>query len=683
MARHSAKSAVANPVSPEGGLRRLLEAATRLLAQPDADALFDSILKIAAELIEADAYAVWRRPPGSSAWRILASAGLSANYPTKIERGAGFPLDGEPIVMNDVQHLPKQLQDRAALYEAEGICAMVAFPMELPPEGLSGTLVFYRRHAEPFTQEQIELGKMLAELAAGAIAAADRHEQQRLQGAENAALHSALQHSQQRLELAQYAAGAWSWEVDLETQTVQRSYPPQGQQSPVLDTPITTLGELFEHIHPDDRERAHSMFRQAMAGGSGEGEIEYRLVLNDGTVRWIYLRGRILSSEGQPRRMLGIAMDVTTRKQAEEELRTTQQERQQSMMLLTSFINSAPMGFALHDREMRFIDINPYLAALNGVPREQHYGRSVDEVIPGIAQTVSMLMRRVLETGEPVRAEVEGDTLDPNRRRYWMSNYFPVKNEAGVVAVGAAVTDITERKLAEEALRKAEKLAAVGRLSATIAHEINNPLEAVTNLLYLLRKESGLSAAGRQYLETAEHEVSRVAQIAKQTLGFYRDSGAAAISNLGELVDEVLLLYASRLRAKGIRVERRYSETAGALVFRGEIRQVMANLISNAIDAVEEDGQITIEIAGGERDQTPGVEIRVRDNGCGIAAQEVERIFEPFFTTKKELGTGLGLWVSREIVEKHGGTIRVQSRTGGDDHGTDFLVWLPREPVAG
>ncbi len=676
MAVPSVKSAMQYPVSVENGLRRLLEAATQLLTRPDVSSPFPALIRIAAEVIEADAYALWRRGRAGE-WRVLASSGLSADYPKQVP-GGNPPMGAEPIVVNDVRHLPPQLHGRAQMYAAEGIQAMMAVPMELPPAGVSGTLVFYRRRTEPFTADQIELGRLLAQLAAGAIVAADRVEEQRLQAAEISALHSALQHSQQRLELAQYAAGAWSWEVDLDTQTVQRSYPSEAsERSPVLRTPITTLGELFEHIHPDDRERVQAIFRNAIAGQSNEGELEYRLVLPDGSVRWIYLRGRMVASPEHKGRMLGIAMDVTARKQSEQELRTVQQERQQSMALLSSFIHSAPIGFALHDREMRFIDINPHLAELNGVPREQHYGRSVEDVIPGIAKTVSELMRRVLESGEPIRAEVEGDTLDPNRRRYWMSSYFPVKNESGVVAVGAAVMDVTERKLAEEALRKAEKLAAMGRLSATIAHEINNPLEAVTNLLYLLRKESGLSTAGRQYLTTAEQELSRVAQIAKQTLGFYRDSSAAALTSLGELVDEVLLLYTSRLQAKGIRVERSYSQSASARIFRGEIRQVMTHLLSNAIDAVPDEGRIEIEVRAAERNGAAGVEVYIRDNGRGIPAGQLEQIFEPFFTTKKGFGTGLGLWVSREIVEKHGGTISVRNRASTT--GAEFVMWLPRE----
>ncbi|HSB76633.1 MAG TPA: ATP-binding protein, partial [Terriglobales bacterium] len=226
---------------------------------------------------------------------------------------------------------------------------------------------------------------------------------------------------------------------------------------------------------------------------------------------------------------------------------------------------------------------------------------------------------------------------------------------------------LEERARTEAALVKTERLATAGRLAATIAHEINNPLEAVTNLIYLAR--SAPAGETGRYLQMVEDELSRIAHITKMTLGFYRDSGAPTPVSVPELVREVLALYDPKLRAKNIHVRTELENLQPVLGSKGELRQVIANLVANAVDVLPQSGALSLR-AGNEGE---GVQLRVADNGPGIPAENLNRIFEPFFTTKAELGTGLGLWVSRQIVEKHGGKITVESTPAG----TSFTISLP------
>jgi len=226
---------------------------------------------------------------------------------------------------------------------------------------------------------------------------------------------------------------------------------------------------------------------------------------------------------------------------------------------------------------------------------------------------------------------------------------------------------LEERARTEAALIKTERLATAGRLAATIAHEINNPLEAVTNLIYLAR--SAPAGEARRYLQMVEEELSRIAHITKMTLGFYRDSGAPTPVDIAELVREVLALYEAKLHAKNIHVQSDLEYPQQVFGSKGELRQVVANLVANAIDVLPPGGALTVAAA----DSDGSVQLRVSDNGHGISAENLTRIFEPFFTTKAELGTGLGLWVSRQIVEKHGGSITVESSAAG----TCFSISLP------
>jgi signal transduction histidine kinase len=224
----------------------------------------------------------------------------------------------------------------------------------------------------------------------------------------------------------------------------------------------------------------------------------------------------------------------------------------------------------------------------------------------------------------------------------------------------------------EDRLRQAEKLAAAGRLAATVAHEINNPLEAVMNLLFLAKGEAAPEKR-QSYLESAEREVSRVSEITKQTLSFYREKGSGSRVNVPEILNSALAIYAGRITERGIGIET--SIDPGALEldgYGGELRQSFSNLIANAIDATLPGEKISV----GVKDREGMVEVEIADNGCGISSEHLSHIFEPFFTTKKHVGTGLGLWVAREVARKHRGTLELFSSTVPSSHGTRAVVRL-------
>ena len=236
-------------------------------------------------------------------------------------------------------------------------------------------------------------------------------------------------------------------------------------------------------------------------------------------------------------------------------------------------------------------------------------------------------------------------------------------------------TDEQERH--EGALRRLEKLAAVGQEASTIAHEINNPLESLTNLLYLMRLSDSLDEI-KGYVAVAQQELARVTEITVQTLRFHRQAAKPTEVDLHELADGVMALYSGRMLLRKIELEWRAREAPRVTCLEGEIRQVLNNLVRNALDAMSVPGRLIIRVnatcePAGER---RGVRITIADTGEGIHPEMAGRLFELFQTTKEKTGTGLGLWVSRGIVEKHGGKIRVRSRTGHRS-GTVFAVWLP------
>jgi signal transduction histidine kinase/GAF domain-containing protein len=275
--------------------------------------------------------------------------------------------------------------------------------------------------------------------------------------------------------------------------------------------------------------------------------------------------------------------------------------------------------------------------------------------------------------------EVQYRVILPDKTAHWLEarGRTVVIAETPVRMLGVTM-DVTSRRLAEEALRGSEKLAATGRLAASIAHEINNPLAAVTNALYILRTAERMPDKSLDYIRTAEIELARVVHITKQTLGFYRELSAPVSVYIPQLVDEALAAQETRIAAHGIVMHKEYGPVQEIPAYPAELRQVFSNLLTNALEAVTDAGKVSVRIRQTHNGHgRNGVKITIADNGSGIPESHIPRIFEPFFSTKETKGTGLGLWVSQGIVQKHGGTIQVRTSHDVTHHGTCFMIFLP------
>jgi PAS domain S-box-containing protein len=330
-------------------------------------------------------------------------------------------------------------------------------------------------------------------------------------------------------------------------------------------------------------------------------------------------------------------------------------------------------------------DVNGIITSWNG-GAERLYGYRPDEVIgkhvsilvlPEHADETRLMMAKLLREERVQPYRTQRIRRDGKRLTVFVS-ISPVHDDHGKIAGASTIArDITAQVRAEEALRKNEKLATAGRLAATIAHEISNPLEAIGNLIYLAQRDKRKT---EEYLAMAEHEVRRVNSIAQQTLGMVRDPGSALPIDVGSIMDEVLNLHSRKLRVKEVEVRTRYDDVPQINGFSGELRQVFSNLIGNAIEALPQRGSLRVRVQCWQEAtnaQRPGVRVTIADNGSGISAESMTHIFEPFFTTKKDTGTGLGLWLSYSIVQKHGGWIHVRSRAERGRSGTVFSIFLP------
>ena len=378
------------------------------------------------------------------------------------------------------------------------------------------------------------------------------------------------------------------------------------------------------------------------------------------------------------------------RRQAHDDLRKVQEKLEAALLnsqKLAAIVESSDDAIVSKDLNGIVRSWNRSAERLFGYKAEEIIGRSITTIIPPELHSDEDMILSKIRSGEKIdHFETVRITKTGERLNVSLS-ISPVRDEQGRI-IGAAkiARDITENKKIEQALRTTEKLAAAGRLAATVAHEINNPLEAVTNLVYLARRDLPENEKVAKHLQMAGRELDRVAHIARQTLGFYRDTSSPTTLRVAHTMDDLLLLYEKRFETRKITVQKRYEEELEITALAGEIRQAFSNLISNAIDAMPSGGSLVIRVAKSRRWDRPaaeGVRISVMDTGSGIAPQHKARLFQPFFTTKADVGTGLGLWITRGIVERHSGTIHVKSRTGAHEHGTVFSMFLPFQAMPG
>jgi signal transduction histidine kinase len=265
-------------------------------------------------------------------------------------------------------------------------------------------------------------------------------------------------------------------------------------------------------------------------------------------------------------------------------------------------------------------------------------------------------------------------------KRWFRLNLETVYLEDAIISRIFVLAEITQQKLAEHSALLNERLAATGRMAHTIAHEINNPLAAITNLLYLLREPLAGSTDGSAYLSSAEAEVQRVSRIARQILSFHREASAPLAVDLVELMEDVLALNNRDVVDKNLCIVKEWKGPVTINGFPAQLRQVFSNLIRNAIEASERDAKIRIRISRCtlyREPREPGARVTISDNGVGILSENLHKVFDAFFTTKELKGSGIGLWLSSTIIQEHRGRIQLRSRTQAKRSGTCLSVILP------
>jgi PAS domain S-box-containing protein len=387
----------------------------------------------------------------------------------------------------------------------------------------------------------------------------------------------------------------------------------------------------------------------------------------------------VRDSSGRITRWFGTNTDVSIEVQVQEKLQNALIASQR----LAAIVESSDDAIVSKDLRGIVTSWNPAAERIFGYTAQEMIGRPITTIIPPellddetrILATIARGER--IEHFETVRVRKDGERLDISL------TISPIRDDAGKI-IGAAkiARDITHQKKTERALHTTERLAAVGRMAATVAHEINNPLAAVINFVYL-GKQRAVRDDVRQFLTGAEEELKRISHLTKQTLGFYRETQGASRMTLGSTLDPLISVFSYKTRDKAIKIDSDIRQDPEIYAVPGEIRQLVANLLSNSIDAVGDAGKIRIRVSAGTSwngSHKPGVRLTIADSGPGIPSPARSKLFEPFFTTKRDIGTGLGLWICRNIVEKHDGQIRVKTSTVPGRSWTAFTVFLPLSP---
>ena len=494
---------------------------------------------------------------------------------------------------------------------------------------------------------------------------------------EGYSLIEALRRSEERLSLVLDAADLGLWDWDIRSNRLYWSERCLTLFGLPRDTGMT-YDKFLQAVHPDDRERTHQAVLAALEEFR-KYDVEIRTLWPDGTLRWIHTRGRAFYAEGRAVRMSGVAWDVTEWKDAEDALRKSERR-------FRDLAESLPQLVWVTNAEGENVYCNSRFEEYTGLAPHKLMGHDWHSIIhPEDLPATVELWTQCVQQKTPFLIEYRLHRYD-GAWRHFLGRALPLLNENGQVEqwVGSS-TDIHDRKCAEEALRRAEKLAVTGRFATSIAHEINNPLMSVTQLLYLLHQDESLGEDGRELLNKAERELARVAQVVAHMLHFKRSARAPRKADLREVVESVLVLFDARFASAGIRVVRDFAEPAEVVCYRDELAQAIANLVGNAYDAMRRGGTLKIRIRPHfphSPERRAGLRITVADAGSGISNAIRRVLFEPFSTTKESIGVGLGLWTTLEIVRRHRGRIAARSSQNPPRAGTTISIFLPFDALA-
>jgi PAS domain S-box-containing protein len=405
-------------------------------------------------------------------------------------------------------------------------------------------------------------------------------------------------------------------------------------------------------------------------------------VFRDGKLQdiwWTYSYSPIFGPDRGALGALVVCQDVTREAIAAQELK----KREEATRASAKHLGELAAIIASSDDVILSKDLNGTITSWNdaakrvfGYSREEMIGVSILKLIPEHLHSdearilENIRAGRRIEHFETVRRAKDGRLIEVSL------TVSPIKDEEGrVIGASKILRDISSRRRIEQSLLQAEKIAATGRMAATIAHEVNNPLAAVMNLLYLLR-EKITDDEGRAFLATAEDELGRVSHIAKQTLGYYREHAAASLASVSDIAEHALRIYEPRCAAAGIIIRKSIGPSKKIVLRRGEIMQVISNLIANSIYAMPNGGTLSISVCDAVSAENDII-LTMQDDGVGIGPQDLPRVFDAFFTTRTTVGTGIGLFIAKQFVEGHGGRISIESDSESEKHGTTVRVFLP------
>jgi PAS domain S-box-containing protein len=499
-----------------------------------------------------------------------------------------------------------------------------------------------------------------------------------------------LRDSETRLTLATEVAelGIFVWHLadDRASWENDRMYEIFGRSRE--NGPVNGRAFLDEVVHPDFRDS----FKQAMEATVHTDVpfyFEGMIRLPDKTQRWIEVNGHLQGnpqgmSSGSPAQILGTIRDITRLKETERALEVSSKRAGE----LAAIVDSSDDVILSKDLNGIITSWNPAAVRLFGYSAQEMIGSSILKIIPEHLHSDEKVIIESLRAGrriehfETVRMTKGGQLIEVSL------TISPVFDERGkVIGASKILRDISGRKKLEKSLLQAEKIAATGRMAATIAHEINNPLQAIVNLLSLLRPAVN-SPEGIEYLDAIEGELIRVSHIARQTLGYYRENTSAINTSLSDLVLHAVTVYEPRCRELGIEVRKSLDSSKVIALRRGEMMQVISNLLSNSIYAMQSGGVLSVSVKDAcavPHGITPAVRdeivLTIEDNGVGIPADVLPKVFDAFFTTRNTVGTGIGLFIARQFVEGHGGRVELQSSDEAKNHGTIVRIFLPVSPA--